>query len=381
MRINNLFLILIFTTQILFSQVTFIVEALPENTSKNASVFISGDFESWTGGQEKYKLLQNKKIYTITLPEQAGEINFKFTQGSWNTVETDMAGNNIDNRTYIFGETKDTVLIKIANWTDNRPKISTASVNVSILSGHFEMPQLNRTRKIWIYLPPDYESSKRSYPVIYMHDAQNLFDEATSNAGEWQVDETLNKLYKEKNFGLIVVGIDNGGSKRMDEYSPWKNDKYNGGGEGHAYMDFIVKTLKPFVDKNYKTLTDKQNTAIMGSSLGASISHYGALKYPETFGLIGMFSPAFGFSEMSYDFASKPSNIEDVRMYFMAGDKESPTMVSNMNNMISLMKSNGFTQKNIMSKVVPGGEHNEKLWRENFEEAILWLFDKKSDFD
>ena len=372
---NILFLILIFITQILFSQVTFIVEALPETTSENASVFISGDFESWTGGQEKYKLLQNKKSYAITLPEQTGEINFKFTQGSWNTVETDITGNNIDNRTYSFSNKKDTVKITVANWTDNRPKISTASVNVSILSEHFEMPQLNRTRRIWIYLPPDYDSSKRSYPVIYMHDAQNLFDEATSYAEEWQVDETLNKLYKGKNFGLIVVGIDNGGSKRMDEYSPWKNDKYNGGGEGDAYMDFIVKTLKPFVDKNYKTLIDKQNTAIMGSSLGGLISHYGALNYPETFGLIGMFSPAFGFSEMSYDFASKHSDIQDLRMYFMAGDNESPTMVTNMENMITLMSSKGFTKKNILSKVVLGGEHNEKLWRENFEEAILWLFD------
>jgi alpha-glucosidase len=378
---NNLFLIFLFTIQVLFSQVTFIVEALPENTSENASIFISGDFEAWTGGQEEYKLIQNKKSYAITLPIQTGEINFKFTQGSWNTVETDMTGNNIDNRTYIFGETKDTVMIKIANWISLSPKKSTALKNVSIISEDFKIHQLNRTRRIWIYLPPDYDKSKKSYPVIYMHDAQNLFDEATSYNGEWQVDETLNKLFKERDFGLIVVGIDNGGPKRMDEYSPWENDKYKGGGQGDAYLDFIVKTLKPYVDKSYRTLFDNPNTAIMGSSLGGLISHYGALRYPGTFGLAGVFSPAFGFSEMSYDFSSNPSDIKGVRIYFLAGDKESPTMVSNMNNMISLMKSNGFTEKNIMSKVVPGGEHNEKLWRENFEEAIIWLFDKKYDFD
>jgi alpha-glucosidase len=110
--------------------------------------------------------------------------------------------------------------------------------------------------------------------------------------------------------------------------------------------------------------------------LGGLISHYGALKYPETFGLIGVFSPAFGFSDSSYDFASMHSNIQDTSMYFLAGDNESSTMVSNMNNMITLMKSKGFNQKNVMSKVVPGGQHNEKLWRENFEEAILWLFNE-----
>ena len=207
-----------------------------------------------------------------------------------------------------------------------------------------------------------------------MHDGQNLFDEATSFAGEWQVDETLNELYNKKGFGLIIIGIDNDDSKRMDEYSPWESTKYSGGGEGGAYLDFIVETLKPFVDKNYRSLADQQHTAIMGSSLGGLISHYGALKFSDTFGLTGVFSPAFGFSETCYDYALKHGNIEDVRMYFLAGDNESPTMVSNMNNMINLMKSEGFDQNNITSKVVPGGEHNEKLWRENFEETILWLF-------
>ena len=356
------------------SQVTFLIDKFPENTHDNKSIYISGDFEGWTGGQETYKLSQNKNTYSITLPYQESVINFKFTQGSWNTVETDADGYNIENRSYISGKLRDTIKIKIANWNQNTPKKSTASSNVSILSEAFKIPQLNRTRRIWIYLPPDYDESKKSYPVLYMHDGQNLFDEATSFAGEWQVDETLNELYKNKNFRLIVIGIDNDSSKRMDEYSPWKSNKYNGGGEGDAYLDFIVETLKPYVDKNYRTMTGKQHTAIMGSSLGGLISHYGALKYQDTFGLIGVFSPAFGFSKTSYDFASRNSNVEDVNMYFLAGDSESPTMVSNMNNMISLMKSNGFAQKNIISKVVPGGEHNEKLWRENFEEAILWLF-------
>jgi len=375
--INRIVIILItLLLQKTHAQVTFLIDKIPEITSKDVSIFISGDFEGWTGGQEKYLLLNNKNSYAITLPKQTGIINFKFTQGSWNTVETDIDGNNINNRTYTFNDNKDTVKIKIKNWTSVSNKKSTASKNVSIISENFEIPQLNRTRRIWIYLPPDYDGSKKSYPVIYMHDGQNLFDESTAFSGEWQVDETLDELYKNKKFGLIVIGIDHGGSKRTDEYSPWKNAKYNGGGEGDAYLDFIVNTLKPYMDKNYRTLNNKQNTAIMGSSLGGLISHYSALKYPQTFGLIGIFSPAFGFSEDCYDFASKHSTIEDIRMYFLAGDDESPTMVSNMNKMITLMKSTGFDQQNILSKVVSGGEHNEKLWRENFEEAISWLFDK-----
>ncbi len=159
----------------------------------------------------------------------------------------------------------------------------------------FIIPQLNRERRIWMYLPPDYEVSNEAYPVVYMHDAQNLFDETTSYSGEWSVDETLDRLFKDKNLKLIVVGIDNGGEKRLDEYSPWKNEKY-GGGEGDAYLDFVVNTLKPYIDNNFNTLKDKTNTAIIGSSMGGLISHYAALKYPEVFGKIGVYSPAFWFS-------------------------------------------------------------------------------------
>jgi alpha-glucosidase len=373
-RILIILIILFF--QKTYSQVTFLIDKLPENMTNDMSIYISGDFEAWTGGQEKYKLSQNKNNYSITLPYQKEGINFKFTQGSWNRVETDDDGANIENRTYSFSELQDTVRIKIANWNSNVHKKSTATKNVRVISEKFQIPQLNRSRRIWIYLPPDYDASEKFYPVLYMHDGQNLFDEAIAFTGEWQVDETLNALYKKNNFGLIVIGIDNDGSKRMDEYSPWKNAKYKGGGEGDAYLNFIVETLKPYVDKNYRTLSDKKHTAIMGSSLGGLISHYAALKYPDTFGLIGVFSPAFGFSKTSYDFASKNSNIENVSMYFLAGDNESTTMVGNMNNMISLMQANGFAKKNMISKVVPDGQHNEKLWRENFEEAIVWLFNE-----
>ena len=113
-----------------------------------------------------------------------------------------------------------------------------------------------------------------------MHDGQNLFDKNTSGYGEWKVDEALDKLYREKGLKLIVVGIDHGGSERLNEYSPFKNEKY-GGGKGDAYLDFVVNTLKPYIDSNYRTLSDKKNTGIMGSSMGGLISHYAALKFPK----------------------------------------------------------------------------------------------------
>lgn len=374
MKSHHFFILFLSITTTIYSQVTFLVNSIPKKTSENESIYISGDFEGWTGGQEKYKLSRINNIYSITLPDKTSSINFKFTKGSWATVETDIEGNNIDNRTYIYNHKNDTVTIKILNWMDATIKKSTASKNVSVLSDHFNMPQLNRTRRIWVYLPPNYTSTKESYPVIYMHDGQNLFDDETSYAGEWNVDETLNQLYKEKGFKLIVIGIDHANEKRLDEYSPWNNSKYQAGGQGDAYLEFIVETLKPYIDKQYRTLDDKNNTGLMGSSMGGLISHYGGLKYSNVFGKIGVFSPSFGFSDSSNNFASKHSDIKEIKMYFMAGDIESPTMVSNMNNMITLMKAKGFDQKNIRSKVIKDGEHNEKLWRENFEEAIVWLY-------
>jgi len=356
----------------LFSQVTFIVENLQDNNTKNTSIYISGDFEGWTGGQKKYKLSQNNNHYSITLPKQEGSINFKFTQGSWATVETGIQ----DNRKYTFGSKKETIKIKISNWKDNAPKESTATKNVSILSEDFYIPQLDRKRRIWVYLPPNYDTSNKSYPVMYMHDGQNLFDNATSYAGEWEVDETLNKLYQDKRFELIVIGIDNAGEKRMDEYSPWKHKEY-GGGEGDAYIDFVVKTLKPYVDNNYKTKSNQENTAIMGSSMGGLISHYSGLKYSNTFSKIGVFSPSFWFSKSSFDYTKKHSEIVNSKMYFLVGEKEGDNMVKDMESVISLMKKNEFPSNNIFQKVVPNGEHNEKFWSDNFEEAVLWLFSEQ----
>jgi len=362
------FILFLLFTSFFYAQVTFVINEFPENSSKNTSVFISGDFEGWTGGQEKYKLIHKNDTYSITLPIQKEPINFKFTQGSWETVE-----NITHNRTYHFISKKDSVKIKIINWKKSSNKKSTAAKNVSILSEDFYIKQLDRKRKIWIYLPPDYDNSQKSYPVIYMHDGQNLFDNATSYVGEWEVDETLNKIFNENRNGFIVIGINNGGVIRMDEYSPWKNKKY-GGGEGDAYIDFITKDLKSYVDKRYRTLSDKENTAIIGSSMGGLISYYAGLKYPEIYGKVGVFSPSFWFSKSSFEYAKKRSKIINTKMYFLIGDQEGKNEVRDMEKMISLMKNNGFPNNNMFKKIIPNGQHNEALWRDNLKDAVLWLF-------
>lgn len=244
---------------------------------------------------------------------------------------------------------------------------STASKNVSTLS--LESPQLKTTKKIWIYLPEGYSTQiKKKYSVIYMQDAQNLFDAKTSFVGEWNVDEKLDSL----KAPVIVVGIEHGNEKRIDELTPFKNEKY-GGGNADNYIDFIVKTVKPYIDKNYRTKPKAKNTIIMGSSLGGLVSYYGALKYPEVFGKAGVFSPSFWFSDEIFTFTEKQSKIK-TKIYFLCGDNEDENMVKDLNKMERLLDTKRCYCLHLnKTKIVKGGQHNEKLWRDGFVKAILWL--------
>ena len=250
----------------------------------------------------------------------------------------------------------------------------TATENVKIISEKFEIPQLKTTRRIWIYLPKDYETSHKKYEVMYLQDAQNLFDDATSFAGEWQVDETLNKIFEKTGKSLIVVGIDNGGEKRIEVLSPYKNAKY-GGGNGDNYVKFIVETLKPFIDKNYRTKPQRKFTTIGGSSLGSLISVYATVKYPETFGKVLAFSSAFWFNakELNEFISSSKVNLKQQKYYFIQGKHEDEDMEEQTKSVIKNLKSKKVKSKNIFLKIDEDGKHNEMYWRREFEGAVLWL--------
>ena len=245
---------------------------------------------------------------------------------------------------------------------------STATRQVSKFE--IDAPQLLCKKKIWIYLPKSYnQNKKQKYPVIYMHDAQNLFDSTTSYAGEWNVDEILDSL----NANVIVVGIEHGNEKRLEELTPFKNAKY-GGGNGNKYLDFIVNTLKPLIDVNYKTKPTKNNTAIFGSSLGGLLSYYAILKYPAVFGKAGVFSPSFWYSNDIYEFTKNTKKLK-TKIYFMCGDNEDAEMVPDLQKMVYLVNSIRCHCLDLNKTVIiKGGRHNEKLWRENFKKAYLWLF-------
>lgn len=355
--------------------------AVPASTPGQATIFVAGTFNNWHPADSAYLLTKNKQgSYEFLLPATDGSAEFKFTRGSWQTVETDEQGREVANRS-VSGQQAGAHVLEVKGWKDMfapSREVSTAAPNVQVPDSLFYMPQLNRNRQIRIYLPPGYASSSERYPVLYMHDGQNLFDKATSFSGEWGLDETLNQLTEAgKTAGVIVVGIDNGGDFRIAEYSPWKN-KAHGGGEGAAYLQFIVETLKPYIDQRYRTLPQQQHTGLAGSSLGGLISLYGAVTYPNVFGKIGVFSPAFWFNPEIFDYTRRnfsPATAQE--FYFVASRQESETMVPLMQQMQQLLLERGVAPENIGYSATEDGAHKEWFWQREFPAVFLWLFSDK----
>jgi len=368
----------LFMPMIAMAQLTIIVDDIPNNTPEDDPIHIAGDFQGWNPGNPNHQLIKDsiQNILHITLSGGIGDIQFKFTRGNWGKVESDENGNYIPNRFYSPTD-GDTIKLQILGWEDldgNGGGISTAAENVSVITDSFPIPQLNRYRRIWIYLPPDYETSHQYYPVLYMHDGQNLFDNLTSYIGEWEVDETLNDLHERGDPGIIVVGIDNGQGRRIHEYSPWDNTSYNARGKGGLYVDFIVDDLKPFIDTNYRTLPDRENTGIMGSSLGGSISTYAAIENQDIFSKVGAFSPAYWFNPEIFNNVIAKGKQHDMMFFQIAGSLEGVNYVNNMFAMQDSLLAAGFGREEIVTLEKPDGEHSEWFWAREFEAAYLWLF-------
>jgi predicted alpha/beta superfamily hydrolase len=348
-----------------------------EAASKDADDwYVAGSFNNWNPRDQASKLkpfgAKRKAIVLKDIP--AGNYQFKITRGSWEKGETNAEGGAIPNREVeVISDT--IVYVRIAGWQDeypNKPKPNTASPQVKIIDTAFKIPQLNRTRRIWVYLPKGYGTSKKSYPVIYMHDGQNLFNEQTAPFGEWGVDEALDTLQIKTKKEAIIVGIDNGGDKRMVEYNPYDNTQF-GKGEGDKYVEFLAKTLKPYIDKTFRTRKDSANTFVAGSSMGGLISLYALAKYPNVFGGAGVFSPAFWTSPSMYDAVSSTTWKSANKLYFYAGGKEGGLMIPDMEKMIKIVEGKGKSHLRIIK--APLGQHNEATWRKYFPDFYSWILE------
>jgi len=363
------------------SQVVFFIDSLPANTPDEDSIFMASSLNGWQPHDNTFLFqeAENGK-YRLVVNAVKDTFEYKICRGDWKKVEVLGDGRDVDNRIY-FPDV-DTVRVKVHGWRDLMPKAkikSTAGKNVRFMPTSIEMPELERRRTIVLYLPPNYFKSNY-FPVIYMQDGQNLFDDATAFAGEWHVDEIMDSLYTYRGFAAIVVGIYNGGDERLNEYSPWRNDSLGFGGDGDKYVDFVVKTLKPFIDEHYRTDPRAESTVIMGSSMGGLISLYTVLEHPKKFGKAAIFSPSMWFSPNVWEFLSKVKPKGNQKMYFYGGEKEGENneMVEALDSVKSVLKGRGFDVDNDLKFVTqPDGRHSEFYWSREFPEAVKFLFNLK----
>ena len=253
----------------------------------------------------------------------------------------------------------------------------------------FHSQILNNNRDLIVYLPPGYDSdSKRRYSVLYFHDGQNLFDGATSYipGQEWRLDETAQTLIAARKIEpLIIVGLYNTGKDRVEEYTPVQDPKYKVGGKADLYGRMIVEEVKPFIDREYRTLIDAKHTGLGGSSLGGLVSLYLGLKYPNVFGRLAVVSPSvfWGDKFVVHEVEAlrgKPAE----RIWLDIGtkegrdEKEALETVTNARLLeTSLIKKGWKPGKDLKYFEAQGAEHNERAWAARVGPMLEFLFPNK----
>ncbi len=237
-------------------------------------------------------------------------------------------------------------------------------------------------REILVYLPPSYFDKRgKSYPVIYMHDGQNLFDKTTGFMGkEWFVNEKVEYLIKKHVIEeVIIVGINNGQQDRLDEYT-WNPMEGQGGGKGKLYGEFLTKEVKPFIDEIYKTRPDRENTAVIGSSLGGLISFYLALHYPEVFSKIGMMSPSLWWNNCeAISDAKLISDDHHFNFWIGAGTAESDDMMDEVLNLKNILEEKCGTE-GVIQFTDPNATHSEEAWAHRVHGPIIQFFGLQADY-
>lgn len=252
---------------------------------------------------------------------------------------------------------------------------------------HFEITitPFNRKRIVRVYLPNDYQdNSEERYPVLYMHDGQNLFKDEDAGYGvSWGISDFLSN----SDMRLIVVGIDcnSEGFKRLDEYAPWKSTTMSKvfptfveeiGGEGKAYIDYIVHELKPIIDEKYRT--KPEDTSMAGSSMGGLISTYAACVYPNVFRKIASVSSAYWFNQNEIEDLIRQSDLTSIEKFYMdIGTKEvtesidSKRYVQSSKAVYEILKEK---VKDLKFEIIEDAVHNEEAWKKRVPEIFHYLF-------
>jgi len=367
--------------------VTFDV-AVPLETASNAEIWISGNDEAlgkWSGtGLKLSRTPDGRYSGTVSLPADT-TVEYKVTRGTWETVEKDRDGKEIPNRTLKVGTKKQHVTLTVARWADQSapPTMRTLVGNIRYLrkvSSRF----LPKKRDIIVWLPPDYEENpKKRYPVLYMHDGQNLMDKATAYSGEeWRVDEAAQQLIQAGDVEpIIIVGIYNT-EDRFAEYTQVKDTgefAQHGGGNADAYGRFLVEELKPMIDRTFRTKPEPETTGLAGSSLGGLVTVHLGLKYPNVFRRLAVVSPSVFWANK--DILTRVKALKKKppqKIWVDIGTEESKGSQETVEDTRALrdaLVAEGWVLgKDLKYVEVAGAVHTESAWADRIDDVLKYLY-------
>lgn len=309
---------------------------------------------------------------TALLPSSE-RIEFKITRGDWASEEILDSGSPSGNHVIEAGG--DAVAeLRVAAWKDNASGPTPQITGDYHFHEGFHSQYLRFDRRVIVWLPPSYQENRSArYPVLYMHDGQQVFDPQTSTwKQDWQVDEWCTQLMEEHKIHEVIVVAIYSTEDRFVEYNPSL--------AGPEYTRFVIEELKPFIDRQYRTLPDRANTAVAGSSLGGSIAFHMAWTHPEVFFGAACLSPAFRFRDDTrlFDLVRETPRIPDIRLFFYCGlgDPTEQELAEGMYAMADLLRSRGFGMARILTTEDPAGQHNETAWARHTPEWLRFLFGK-----
>lgn len=357
-------------------RVTFRV--MPQVIPDSEAVYIAGNHPQlglWR--PDTVRLAQQAdSSWSRTFEFHAGvRLEYKITRGSWQNEAVNAEGIVLPNA--ILEVTHDTtVTIEVATWKDFKHQVEGQITGT--VAYHRQMPGEGiRPRDIVVWLPPSYANApEKRYPVLYMHDGQNVFDPRTSYLGvDWQVDEVADSLIRAGEMEeIIIVGVNNSDDRRA-EYSDTE--------KGRAYMKFLIEKLKPFIDATYRTQPERQNTAVMGSSMGGLISFLLAWHHPEVFSQAACLSPAFipPFGTAVKMVENDDGPMKNIRLYLDNGGVALDSMLqAGCDQMLHALKQKGFSLgDNLYWFHDKHAEHSERAWAARVWRPLLFMFKKREN--
>jgi predicted alpha/beta superfamily hydrolase len=253
------------------------------------------------------------------------------------------------------------------------------------LHGHFHILRefhsaaLGNARDVLIHLPPGYDDDpERRYPVLYMHDGQNLFDSATAYGGhEWYLDETADGMISAGQIEpMIIVGINHAGVDRAHELTPTVSRKLKAGGRGAQYAKFVIEELKPFIDAAYRTKPEREHTATGGASLGGLISLYLGFAIPDVFGLLMVMSPSLWWDRRTVLQELRAAHDKlPLKIWLDAGTNEGGGTLQNVRMLKNALIRRGWAHDiDLRYLEAQGADHSEHAWAARTGAALEFLF-------